>query len=218
MRKQLFSFGMKKSVAVVALIAVVSVWGAQKASAAVTAVNIGTGNPPGTLGGYTMTPFDPGHIAGQLYYAHETNGNYDGGGTGVWNTWGQNYTGNVYAAAGGATLMIDLTGPTQAVDFYEEPQQYANFDMTATDSSGATVTTLINGNHGSAGVGFYEDGPGVYLTQISVTASDPTGYAVGEFGISGGTLGGSLPEPMSMSLLLVGAGPMLMRRRPLTHR
>lgn len=164
------------------------------ASAAVNAVDLGTGLPPATLGGYTMTPFDPGSIAGQDYYSHLTNGNYDGGGTGTWNTWGQNYTGNVYVTFSANQLTINLTGNAEAVYFYEEPNQYLDFLMTATDSSGATVSTVINGFHGSSGVGFYETVPGGpdYLTQISVTCTDPSGFAVGEFGISGGSLSGSI--------------------------
>jgi len=44
--------------------AVVTALALQHSSAQVTAMNIGTGLPPGTLGGYAMTPFDPGSIAG----------------------------------------------------------------------------------------------------------------------------------------------------------
>jgi len=100
-----------------------------------------------------------------------------------------------------------LHGAVEAVDFYEEPNQFADFSMTATDSSGATVTTIINGFHGSAGVGFYENNPGgPYLTSITVTCTDPTGFAIGEFGINGGTLTGGIGVPDGgATVLLLGA-------------
>jgi len=193
----------KKSLAIISTL---SVWGLQHASAQVTAVDIGTGLPPATLGGYTMSPFDPGSIAGQAYYSHETAGNYDGGGTGVWETWGQSYTGNVYVASGSPTLTLVLSGQAEAVDFYEEPNQFEDFTMTATDSSGASTSTIINGDHGSSGVGFYEDvAGGPYLTEITVTCSDPTGFAIGEFGLAGGSLTGTtgtVPDTASSLLLL----------------
>jgi len=177
----------------ITLLSALAVLGLQQARAQVTAVNIGTGLPPSTLGTYTMTSFDPGPIAGESYYSHETAGNWDGGGTGEWNTWGQNYTGNVYVEYSPNSLTLTLSGSVEAVDFYEEPQQFANFYMTATDSSGATVTTLINGDYGSSGIGFYEDvAGGPYLTSITVSCTDPTGFAIGEFGINGGTVTGSL--------------------------
>ena len=133
---------------------------------------------------------------------------------------GQNYTGNVYVsyaatgAASAGTLTLTLSGATEAVDFYEEPNQFNNFYMTATDSSGASVTQLINGDAGSAGVGFYENTPGgAYLTSITVTCTDPTGFAIGEFGIDGGTLTGQVgtaPDTGStLAFLALALGGML---------
>jgi hypothetical protein len=199
-----------------AVMSITGLAGTQSASASVVAVNIGTGNPPSSLGAYTMSAYDPGTIAGAIQ-AHETDGSGDDSGMTTWNTWGQNYTGNVYVADGDTSLAIALTGSTSAVDFYEEPDQFNNFYMTATDSSGASVTTEINGDAGSAGVGFYETTSGSYLTSISVSATDPDGFAVGEFGISGGNLTGSVgnnvPEPASVGVLAFGAVGLLARRR-----
>ncbi len=195
---------MKHPLSAVALISTLGFCGLQQATAGVVGVDLGTGLPPASLGGYAMSPYDPGSIGGQDYYAHLTNGNDDGTGTGGWATWGQNYTGNVYVSLGASPLTLDLSGNVEAVYFYEEPNQFADFYMTAKDSSGVSVTTLINGFHGSAGVGFYVDVPGgPYLTQISVTSSDPTGFAIGEFGLSGGTLTGHVPDA-GASLLLMG--------------
>jgi hypothetical protein len=198
------------------LLSALTAFGLQQATAQVTAVDLGTGAPPATLGGYTMTTFDPGSIGGESYTATEVNGS----GTTGWSTWGQNYTGNVYAAispdgaTSSGTLTLTLSGGTEAVDFYEEPNQFSDFYMTATDSSGATVTTLINGYHGSEGVGFYENTPGGdYLTSITVTCTDPTGFAIGEFGINGGTLTGQVgtaPDTGStLAFLALGLGGML---------
>lgn len=147
----------------------------QTASAGVTAVDLGTGLPPATLGGFTMVPYDPGSIAGGTPVTV---------GSG-WATWGQGYTGTVYYTLTSNPLTLFLSG-VQAVYFYEEPNQFADFYMTATDSSGAQVTTLINGYAGSAGVGFYVTNPGEYLSSITVTATDTSGFAIGEFGIDDG--------------------------------
>lgn len=193
------------------LLSALTAFGLQQATAQVTAVSLGTGNPPATLGGYTMTAYDPGSIGGQTYYEYEVAGNGEGAlhpGEGVWHTWGQTYTGNVYAsyppagATSSGTLTLTLSGTTEAVDFYEEPNTYSDFSMTATDSSGASVTTTINGFYGSAGVGFFEDvAGGPYLSSITVTCTDDTGFAIGEFGIDGGTLTGQVGVPDSGSTL-----------------
>jgi hypothetical protein len=184
-----------KNLNILALVAAVG-GVALQASAQVTAVNLGTGNPPATLGGYSMIPFNPAAVVGTSYLADIVNGNGTGS-PGEWATWGQSYTGTVYVDfTGGTSLTLLLGGAAEAVDFYEEPNQFSNFDMTATDSSGATQTTLINGYYGSAGVGFYEDvAGGPYLTSITVTCTDPTGFAIGEFAINGGgTVDGSGPS------------------------
>jgi hypothetical protein len=200
---------MKTSIKAFGLVVALSAWGLQQATAQVTGVNLGTGLPPATLGGYTMSTFDPGLIGGQSYYEAMVNGSGEGAlhpGEGEWATWGQNYSGNVYVALGQSTLTLTLSGTTEAVYFYEEPNVFADFLMTATDSSGATVTTTINGDHGSAGVGFYEDVPGgPYLTKITVTSADTSGFAIGEFGINGGSLSGSVGTPDGGSTLLLMA-------------
>lgn len=122
-----------------------------------------------------MSPYDPGSIGGAFATT-----------IGVgWATWGQGYAGTVYAVIPNNPLTLTLNPGTTAVYFYEEPNQSANFDMTATDSSGVSVTTLVNGNAGSAGVGFYETLSGDSLSKITVTCTDPYGFAIGEFGISG---------------------------------
>jgi len=163
--------------------------------ASVVGVDLGTADPPATLGGYTMNPFEPGPITGESFTASIILGY----GLGGWYSWGQNYTGDVHVVTGATPLTISLSG-VSAVDFYEEPNTYSDLSMTAVDSSGATVTTVVNGYFGSSGVGFYETNPADRLTSITVTCTDPTGFAVGEFAVDKGTpkpaLGVSgVPEP-----------------------
>ena len=184
------------------------------ASAQPTAVNLGTGLPPATLGGYSMVAFDPGSITG-AHQATEVGGSA-GGAEPYWATWGQSYTGNIYVVDDTSspsfsdTVTITLGPGTQAVDFYEEPNQFSNFTMSAIDSSGVSVSTVINGYYGSSAVGFYETDSSDFLTSIKVTCSDPTGFAIGEFGINdGGSLtggvGGGAPD-ISSTILLLGLG------------
>jgi hypothetical protein len=173
----------------IALLSALTALGLQQATAQVIPVGLGTANPPAALGPYNMVAFEPGPIAGESYTAHEVGGvGYDG-----WATCGQSYTGAVHVELGALPLTLTLHGAVEAVDFYEEPNQFQNFLMTATDSSGASVSTVINGFHGSAGVGFWEAVPGgPYLTSITVTCTDTSGFAIGEFGINGGTLSGQV--------------------------
>ena len=189
------------------VLAAIGALAAQPVKANVIGQNLGTGNPPATLGGYTMNPYDPGTIAGQNYTAYETNGN--GNSTG-WATWGQSYTGPVHVSFAADPLTLTLNG-THAIYFYEEPNTFSDFIMTALDSSGVSVTTLVNGYHGSSAVGFYETNPAQSLTSITVSCSDVTGFAIGEFGIDTGSVRGvigpaSSPVPEPSTVLLLGAG------------
>ncbi len=180
------------------------------ASAQVVGVDLGTGLPPATLGGYTMNPFDPGSITG-AQQGYEM----DGSGAApedIWATWGQDYTGHVYVVDDSGspgfsdTLDFTLSGGVHAVYFYEEPNQFLDFTMTATDSSGVSVSTVINGYHGSSAVGFYEMDPSDTLSSITVTASDPTGFAIGEFGVDEGRIYTQGVPDVSSTVVLLGLG------------
>src|SRR4051794_24882260 len=98
------------------LVAVLS-FGVLQASASVIGVDLGTGLPPATLGGFTMAAYEPGTIGGESYTAHEVAGN----GTDGWLTWGQLYTGAVHVcldACAGGTLSLTLGGSVSAIYFY----------------------------------------------------------------------------------------------------
>lgn len=188
---------MKTQTRILSLAAMISMLTLQPASALVIGTDLGTANPPATLGDYTMAAYDPGSITGTTRLLV---------GSG-WATWGQGYTGYVYYNPDGSQpLTFTLSGDVQAVYFYMEPNQFADFTMTATDSSGVSVSTVINGYYGSAGVGFHTTGVNEYLTSIVVTADDPTGFAIGNFGLDRGSIQGevgAVPDAGS-SLAMLG--------------
>ena len=164
----------------------------------------GTGAPPATLGPFTMTPFgtdtqpscgaagssvtgvgDPaGLISFDEALDHDTVVNGD---TGCWQTWSNGYTGDVYSTfdAGNTTqVTIGLPSGTQAFYFYAEPNVFADFVITATAQNGTTSGPVtVNGYHGASYFGFYGIN-GATLSSITVSETDTSGFAIGEFGIS----------------------------------
>ncbi|HET7014732.1 MAG TPA: M23 family metallopeptidase [Streptosporangiaceae bacterium] len=101
---------------------------------------------------------------------------------GCWATWSNSYTGDVYTT--GATSVTMTLPDTNAFYFYAEPQQFANMTFTATTANGTTSGPItVQGNSGARYFGFYTTGRSP-LTSINVTTSDPTGFAIGEFGIA----------------------------------
>ena len=200
---------MKNMTKIMAVGVATSIVSLASANAQITAVEIGTANPPTTLGGYTMVAdgADIANISGADYDAYIGSG---------WATWGQGYTGQVAVSFAASSLVIECSA-TSAIYFYEEPNQFSNFYMTATDNTGQTVTTLVNGYAGSSGVGFYSTVPGTYVQEIAITCTDPTGFAIGEFGVnSGGSFSGTIgavPEPTSLATIGLGAALLGLRRR-----
>jgi hypothetical protein len=161
----------------------------------------GTAAPPSTLGPYAMTAFgaddqslgsvtgvnDP---AGAISFSTPLNHDRIGEG---WSTWSHGYTGDVYdtcftgegcAAPDPSTVTINLPEGTQAFYFYAEPNNMSPFTITATAQDGTTSGPVsVDGAGGAKYFGFYGIG-GATLASITVTADDPLGFAVGEFGIS----------------------------------
>lgn len=101
---------------------------------------------------------------------------------GCWATWSNGYAGDVYTT--GARSVTMTLPDTNAFYFYAEPQQFANMTFTATTADGTTSGPVtVQGNSGARYFGFYTTGASP-LTSIKVTTSDPTGFAIGEFGIA----------------------------------
>jgi hypothetical protein len=99
---------------------------------------------------------------------------------------------------------MTLPGSTGAFYFYAEPDQFATFNITATASDGTTLTEAVSGQGGANGFGLFAS-TGESIASILVTATDPTGFAVGEFGIAATTAVTAVPEP-STALIATVAG------------
>ncbi|MBI5676889.1 MAG: IPTL-CTERM sorting domain-containing protein [Nitrospirae bacterium] len=168
----------------------------QLAQAAILFEDLGTAAPPATVGIYTVTPFDqvpqtaipnftdvttiPGSpIPGDLNVSPALNKRTIGAG---WATWSHGYAGAVYAT-GGQTITMTLPPATAAFYFYAEPNQFADFTINATADDGTTSGDItVNGSAAANGYAFYSVGGASTITSITVTTSDPTGFAIGEFG------------------------------------
>ncbi len=168
--------------------------GAEQAHAAVLFDGSpGTGAPPATLGGYTMTPFaaDPQPVftdvpgvaapVGTLGFSPSLNHRKV---PTSWLTWSHGYTGDVYATTG-TSVTLTMPANTVAFYFYAEPNVQSNANITATSNGGATSGPVsINGNAGATYFGFYASGTDT-LTTITITApTEALGFAIGEFGIA----------------------------------
>ncbi len=162
----------------------------------------GANAPPATLGPYTMAPFglDPQTIgvnvsgvsdpAGTIGFTPDLNHDRIGQG---WATWSHEYTGDVYDTFDNGSedptqATITLPAGTKAFYFYAEPQQFALLQIQATAQDGTTSGPIdVQGSAGAQYFGFYGTG-GATLASITVTTTDPTGFAVGEFAINGGVV------------------------------
>jgi hypothetical protein len=170
----------------------------------VTGISLGTAAPPGTLGGWTMAPVGAdnsplysmvtsvGPVSFDQAVMHDQVGN-------GWASWSHGFAGDVYDTASSlnpTALTLTMGTAVSAIYFYAEPINFANFTLTATAKSGATLTQIVNGDGGASGFGFYASGSDL-ITSITVTGSDSDGFAVGEFGFSTGTANpndGSVPD------------------------
>jgi murein DD-endopeptidase MepM/ murein hydrolase activator NlpD len=168
----------------------------------------GTSAPPATLGSassmlYSMLPFGPDSRAASTAVRSvagpteslSPSGSAQTGTIGFsaalnhcpigvcWATWSNGYKGDVYVS-GAASITITLPAGANAFYFYAEPNDFENFTMTAATSDGTTSGPIsVAGYAGAKYFGFYTTGT-VPLASIKVTGSDPTGFAIGEFGIS----------------------------------
>ena len=164
------------------------------AALSVTGISLGTAAPPGTLGGWTMSPIGAdnspvysmvssvGPITFDQAVSHDQIGN-------GWATWSHGFAGDVYDTASSlnpTALTMKMGGSVSAVYFYTEPVNYSAFTFTAITDSGATLTSIVNGNSGATGFGFYASGSDL-ISSITVSEGDSDGFAIGEFGFATGT-------------------------------
>ncbi len=191
---------------------------AAAARGAIVTVNGGTGSPPATLGGYTMTAFgtDTGTslgssttsvaspLGGSLGFSAALTHVVVGGG---WATWSNGYTGDVYYSTTSNTNVLSLPANTGAFNLYIEPNG-GNFTMTATAQDGSTLSEVVNSSGGAGAFGFYSTSNSP-LTSITVISGDPSGFAVGEFSIATA----SVPEPTALGVLAIAGLGMLRRKR-----
>lgn len=152
----------------------------------------GTNAPPATLGPYTMTPFGPdaapdGAVvtgvndpAGSITFSPALTHTLVGSG---WATWSHGYAGDVYYVVPSQPITIALPAGTKAFYLYAEPNAFNVFDVQATAQDGTTSGPVpVDGFGGAKYFGFYGTGDAEIAT-VTVTTSDTSGLAVGEFGI-----------------------------------
>ncbi len=159
----------------------------------------GTGAPPPTLGPYAMASFPPdptdldtdvssvegptGPIAfdAPLTHLQVANG---------WQTWSNGYGGDVYettdvADDGTLSTTIALPPGTGAFALYAEPNEFADFALSATAQDGTTSGPLtVYGDSGAQYYGFYTSCGHTLSTIRVLDAGGDSGMAIGEFGIA----------------------------------
>lgn len=154
----------------------------------------GTSAPPATLGGFAMTTFDadsqPEGTVDTVPYGSDSIG-FSSGLTHLhvpssWRTWSHGYSGDVYFTGEeeNPSVTIDLPTGTNAFYFYAEPNTFDSFTVEAIANDGTSSEPIdVEGNSGARYFGFYGT-EGRTVASITVSASDPSGFAIGEFGIS----------------------------------
>jgi subtilisin family serine protease len=152
----------------------------------------GTGPPPSTLGPYTMTSF-----GSDTRPLGSVSGVADPAGTigfspslthlrvpTSWATWSHGYTGDVYFTETESSVEITLPSGTDAFAFYAEPNTFQSFTVEAIAQDGTSSEPVdIEGKSGARYFGFYGTG-GKTVASIEISASDPAGFAIGEFQIA----------------------------------
>ena len=152
----------------------------------------GTNAPPATLGPYTMAPFGPDTAAdgavvsgvndpaGSITFSPSLTHTLVGS---LWLTWSHGYTGDVYFVIPTQPITITLPAGTKAFYLYAEPNTFDVFDVQATAQDGTTSGPVqVQGDSGAKYFGFYGTGDAEIQT-VTVTTTDTSGLAVGEFGI-----------------------------------
>ena len=181
----------------------------------------GSGAPPATLGGYTMSaspqdtnadftevsdaPATPTSSFGfedpmQLYTVGDSWSSSD---------WaGGAYAGRIYYSNGAGTTTFTVPAGSNAVYFYASPDYYGTSNMTATATAndGTTASSgpvaVPNGDTAGQYFGFYGTG-GSQITSVTVTI-DSNDFAVGDFALSTGPIA---VGPASAATSTISASP-----------
>ena len=182
------------------------------------------GVPPATLGPYQMTLFplndsDPppgslvtsvssplggsvGFSSGLQHLRTDPSGGYN-----VWNpsvNWGNGYNGDVYYAnpITGFPLGVQLPPGTKGFYFYIQPQPIVGFTnhgflftVFGADGISPVLSTSFNLDQTKDAqyVGIFSDTPSDGVGRLAI--QNPSGYAIGEFGIA------VVPEPGTLTVL-----------------
>jgi phosphodiesterase/alkaline phosphatase D-like protein len=154
----------------------------------------GTGAPPAKLGSYFMERFgpDPQPLAattstvaspiGPLGFEPAVEHLRVNEG---WGTWSNGYGGDVYYSSAQEVKLV-MPPHTKAFYFYGEPQGFGPYSVTASTSEGTSSGAVpVQGFGGAIYFGFYDAGES-FLSSITVVSFAPSGFALGEFGISAG--------------------------------
>lgn len=200
--------------------------------AGIHSISIGTGVPPTSGLGYTLTPCDESAQSAISDFTSVSTIPCDGtyGDITVspnldkrtvpasWSTWSHGYTGPVFfntSTTDPATFRYP--DGTIALYLYVEPNNFSVFDVEvgAKGPSGLTSRIIsVDGSSGATGVGFYTD-PGETIRYVRVIA-DPaaSGFAVGEFGFSSTATVPAMPSPalILLALAILAFGALLARR------
>ena len=173
------------------------------ANAAVVFQNLGTAAPPTSIGGYTLTPFSlaPQNAIPDFSNISTIPGNPGAGVLGInpqaikypfsalGATWGQGYSGPIYATASTSTLTLPPN--THAFYFYTLVNAWGTSTFTATSDSGTNSGPIsvspnaLGGPDSANGVAFYSTA-GESISSITVTTSSSNGLIFAEFGIDTG--------------------------------
>lgn len=191
--------------------------------AAFMAMPLGVNPPPSQLGSNTMTPFgaDPqsenasvtsvasplgGTVDFSITMTHEIVGS-------SWETWSHGYTGDVYYTQGIQSITLTLPANTTAFYFYAEPKASATYTITAATPNPMnpmypmSIFQEVNGDGGASGFAFFINNVSGTISSINISCGDPTGFAIGEFGIY------TIPEPATICLLGIGALSLIRRKK-----
>ena len=179
------------------------------ANAAIVFTNLGTGAPPSTLGGYSMTMFSPSAQAaipdsyGTPIYVIPGGpsgstitvapGVYKATATISWNSsWSHGYTGPMYYSGSVTQATLTLPAGTKAFFLYTQSNYYGTYNMTVSTNSGATSGPVavnmgqLPPTDGATGFAFHATA-GETISSVTITGpGDGSGFAFGEFGINGG--------------------------------